>query len=675
MKKQLLRSSLEHFIGIFLIVMLLLAGTPAQRAAANTGTTRSVDGTNGVDAGNCTLVYCRTIAYAIGQSSGGDTIQIAAGIYFERITVNKSLTFTGSGMNTTILDGSSGGRVMEVPTGKTVAFNSLTIQHGSTTGGGGGIENYGTLSLYLVKVTNNTAAIGGGISSSGDLIMWDSAISGNNAVTGGGLALAGSNSLVTLMRVTISGNTASGYSGGLHDQTDNTVSGFLTLANVTISGNTANLNGAMTNTNHAVTLVDNSTFAGNSFSAAGANGGIANYASINFRNTIIADNRGTNCYEDSASIWISLGNNLDSRNDCLFTAPGDLHNTEPRLRLLADNGGPTQTMALSPRSPAINAGDDTTCNNGPVYGIDQRGVTRPVGAHCDMGAFEYNSTYTLAARDDFDGDGNTDPAKFISSAGSVWWLKSSTGLWDGKWLGSDTFAYAGASDYDGDGKTDPAKFYSATGTVWWVKSTTGLLDGQWLGPDTFTYISGSDFDGDGRSDPAKFYPATGTVWWVKSTTGILDGQWLGEDSFQYVSGSDFDGDGKTDPAKFYPATGTVWWVKSTTGTIDGMWLGSDTFTYVPASDFDGDGRTDPAKFYPATGTVWWVKSTTGTLDGAWLGPEAFTYVAGCDFDGDGKTDPAKYVASPHILSWLRSSTGLWGSVDLGTGTYTLALGQ
>ena len=277
--------------------------------------------------------------------------------------------------------------------------------------------------------------------------------------------------------------------------------------------------------------------------------------------------------------------------------------------------------------------------------------------------------------DDYDGDGKTDPAKFYSTTGTVWWLKSTTGLWDSTWLGSDAFTYVGASDFDGDGKTDPAKFYPATGTVWWVKSSTGTLTGQWLGADTFTYITGSDFDGDGRSDPAKFYPATGTVWWVKSTTGNLEGQWLGGDAFQFVSGSDFDGDGKTDPAKFYPATGTVWWVKSTTHTIDGMWLGPDTFTYVPASDFDGDGRTDPAKFYPASGNVWWVKSSTGTMDGAWLGPGTFTYVAGCDFDGDGKTDPTKYDSSTHILSWLNSSTGLWSSVDLGTGTYTLALGK
>jgi hypothetical protein len=278
-------------------------------------------------------------------------------------------------------------------------------------------------------------------------------------------------------------------------------------------------------------------------------------------------------------------------------------------------------------------------------------------------------------RDDYDGDGKTDPAKFDPATGIVWWLKSSTGTWDGKWLGSDAYYYVDASDFDGDGKTDPAKFYPATGTVWWVNSSTGTVGGQWQGGDTYQYISGSDFDGDGKTDPAKFYPATGTVWWVNSTTGKVGGQWQGGDSFQYVSGSDFDGDGKTDPAKFYPATGTVWWVRSSDGKVGGQWLGGDSFQYVPASDFDGDGKTDPAKFYPATGTVWWVRSSDGQLAGAWLGPGSYTYIAGDDFNGDGKTDPAKYDASTHRLSWLNVSTGIWTDVDMGTGTFTVVNGQ
>jgi len=49
-----------------------------------------------------------------------------------------------------------------------------------------------------------------------------------------------------------------------------------------------------------------------------------------------------------------------------------------------DNGGSTQTMALLPGSPAIDAGNNANC---PV--ADQRGVTRPQGDGCDIGAYEY----------------------------------------------------------------------------------------------------------------------------------------------------------------------------------------------------------------------------------------------------------------------------------------------
>jgi serine protease len=285
------------------------------------------------------------------------------------------------------------------------------------------------------------------------------------------------------------------------------------------------------------------------------------------------------------------------------------------------------------------------------------------------------ANFIAKVRDDYDGDGKTDPAKFDPATGIVWWLKSSTGTWDGIWMGGDTYQFISGSDFDGDGKTDPAKFYPGTGTVWWVRSSDHGLAGQWLGGDTYQYISGSDFDGDGKADPAKFYPATGTVWWVNSSTGSLGGQWLGGDSFQFVSGSDFDGDGKTDSAKFYPATGTVWWIRSSDGKTGGMWLGGDSFQYVSGSDFDGDGKTDPAKYYASTGNLWWVRSSDGKTDGAWFGPGTYTVIAGDDFNGDGKTDPAKYDSSTHTLSWLNTTTGIWTNIDMGPGTFTLVNGQ
>jgi hypothetical protein len=85
-----------------------------------------------------------------------------------------------------------------------------------------------------------------------------------------------------------------------------------------------------------------------------------------------------------------LGHNLSSDASCVFTNVGSLNNTDARLGLLANNGGPTLTMALLPGSPAIDAGD--TAAAPPT---DQRGQPRPVGLAADIGAYEYGCTPRL----------------------------------------------------------------------------------------------------------------------------------------------------------------------------------------------------------------------------------------------------------------------------------------
>jgi hypothetical protein len=98
-------------------------------------------------------------------------------------------------------------------------------------------------------------------------------------------------------------------------------------------------------------------------------------------NTIVAATAaGTNFF----GTIIDGGHNLCSDSSANFTSPTSLSNTDPRLAPLADNGGSTPTMALLPGSPAIDAGDDSACPP-----TDQRGVPRPIGAHCDIGAFEF----------------------------------------------------------------------------------------------------------------------------------------------------------------------------------------------------------------------------------------------------------------------------------------------
>jgi hypothetical protein len=101
-------------------------------------------------------------------------------------------------------------------------------------------------------------------------------------------------------------------------------------------------------------------------------------------NTIVSGvSPALNCGANQLPVMTSLGHNLDSGTGCGVTGAGDLSGVNPLLGPLASNGGPTQTMALLSGSPAIDAGDDGACPSN-----DQRGVTRPQGSHCDIGAYE-----------------------------------------------------------------------------------------------------------------------------------------------------------------------------------------------------------------------------------------------------------------------------------------------
>jgi len=113
--------------------------------------------------------------------------------------------------------------------------------------------------------------------------------------------------------------------------------------------------------------------------------GISNSGSVTATGTIIANNNpGTNCFGNR--FQEPFGFNLDSGTSCRLSQATDLTGTDPLLGPLASNGGPTQTQALEAGSPAIDHGG-TSANGCPP--TDQRGVTRPQGPACDIGAFEF----------------------------------------------------------------------------------------------------------------------------------------------------------------------------------------------------------------------------------------------------------------------------------------------
>ncbi len=318
-----------------------------------------------------------------------------------------------------------------------VALNHSVVRGNTVAGGdadGGGIwlrvsSGYsGTLALDHTRVVSNTAANGtkpngGGVAvivqpgGTGVVTINDSTIAHNRAQYGGGAVMgvhggtpAGSLA-VTISRSTISNNLAADPAGGsaLGGGIE-TYYATVTIANSTISGNSVAdaywssgggiWMGSSSGSQSSILNLVNTTVAGNS--AVGEGGGITNYLSdtdasgmVYAVNSIVAGNtavEGRDCMAaDSgfASVgFTSLGHNIEGSYTCNFIDPTDQSHTDPLLGSLANNGGPTETHALLVGSPALGAASPTVCAADPVNAVDQRGVTRPQGAACDVGAYE-----------------------------------------------------------------------------------------------------------------------------------------------------------------------------------------------------------------------------------------------------------------------------------------------
>ncbi|MEX1103349.1 MAG: choice-of-anchor Q domain-containing protein, partial [Dehalococcoidia bacterium] len=314
-------------------------------------------------------------------------------------------------------------------------------------GGGGAIyNNGGTVTITGSTLTGNDAAQnfhGGGaiLSSQGTVTISDSVLSGNSSARDGGalMALGGtlavSNSIlslnssgsggaiaifqahVTVTNSSLSGNTAGGDGGAIFTlQTANV--GSVTITGSTLSDNHAGDTGGAININFAVVTIDSTTFSGNTGRVGGAidqngatltvtfstfagnstlvtnvAGGAIAKGAVNVGSATVTDSLVTGSGAQCAGT-IGGSNNLVGNSDAscgaAFTAVADV-----MIRSLADNGGTsslpggahTQTHLPLPGSPAIDAAT-VGC---PPPASDQRGVTRPQGAACDIGSVELSA--------------------------------------------------------------------------------------------------------------------------------------------------------------------------------------------------------------------------------------------------------------------------------------------
>jgi CSLREA domain-containing protein len=353
--------------------------------------------------GDCSLreaiTAANTNAAVDGCTSGAageDTVVVPAGTFTLAVAgtgedaaatgdldLTESAVVRGASAETTIVDGADLDRVFDVTAaGATARLEDLTVRNGSVADGAG-IRNAGTLTLLRVAVSQNQAT--------------------GNA---GGILNAAPAAMLTVTGSTLSGNTSGQTGGGL-----GTEGGTVTVRNSTISGNQAECSGGgIALANGTTATLNNATIADNVADAnppppgacgAENNGGgifIGAGNTVNVSNTIFGTNRDQSSgadarHPDCSGTIASQGYNLiQDTTGCTVsgTTTGNITGQNPQLSPLADEGGTTQTHALRQGSDAVDAGNPAApgSSGSACEATDQRGVNRPQGPRCDIGAFE-----------------------------------------------------------------------------------------------------------------------------------------------------------------------------------------------------------------------------------------------------------------------------------------------
>jgi hypothetical protein len=415
----------------------------------------------------------------IANAVSGNIISFASNLSGGTITLTSAEIVPGTGLTVdasllaadiNISGGTGTKRLFTVSAGATLNLNSLTLMSGhgggaTANGSGGAIYNAGTLQLNGCTLSGNTSTVagseGGAIASTGagsSLAALNCIFSGNSdkgGSNGGGAICADTSTQLTCTNCTFSGNTSGTIGGAIHVLNNATA----TVTGCTFNGNggsTCQAGGALRCTNATVTLASSTLAANNCTSNGGGvdvqtggtftasqctisgntgslGGGICvDSGTLTLQNSIVAGNTATTGPDidlvNGAALTRSgasvVGNNTTVATIYPAGAPnanGDYAGTTGSpvnavLAPLGNYGGPTQTMALEPGSPALNHATVLT----PPITSDQRGF--PIVGSPDIGAYEAGTTTNYnawiyenlpasataaqhAAGADYDGDG------------------------------------------------------------------------------------------------------------------------------------------------------------------------------------------------------------------------------------------------------------------------------
>src|SRR5712692_2589111 len=343
------------------------------------------------------------------QISPGDTVVLQAGATYNLthcsdadIDIRANVTINGNGATIKSTCPNNEGGVLD--TDSALTLNSVVLTGGSTTSdNGGAISDFG-----------------------GALVINNSAIIGNSSTCDGGGVYHGASGGTTITNSTIANNTASGVGGGVYVDTGEG----LVITNSTISNNTASEGGGIEagtsvhliyttlvdNTNTAVpgscddsvqaNSEDNGRHATHHASIrpqvlAGVNLNVENIDGVaplsSFGTVIALPHGGSNCAGGGSVPLVntsSAGFNYSDDASCAFGSSTDKQQgADPQLAALAANGGLGPTRLPQSTSPLVNVIPISSCGGGNTLAgftvtTDERGVSRPQGSGCEIGAVE-----------------------------------------------------------------------------------------------------------------------------------------------------------------------------------------------------------------------------------------------------------------------------------------------
>ena len=398
-------------------------------ASAQTDRFVATSGSNGGN--NCASAAspCATIGHALGQSTAGDRIRVAAGIYTESVTVDRSIEVVGDGMEDTIIQAAAtpdtaSNRVFTVSSSDdTLTLRDLTVRHGFASGVSGVNSRGGAVYLsgsaleaeHVAFVANRANGRGGAIENAGGSVLLNFAdlrdnIAGavdGNFQRGGAIHNDGGGS-ITAINSFFRGNTGA-EGGAIYSFGSDSL---LSLTNVAVTGNLATSFGGGIANGAGPLMITNSTFSGNHSSAdTGAGGGAIRTGGSNphplIRNSVFHNNRDrTGTGTTTASISSSASSNprfshslvqgcggsgSGWNTDCGTDLGGNLPNQNPQFsEVIPPTSAPNAGGNVRQRtgSPMIDRG-----NNSYIAGVslDLDGLERIIDNIVDLGPYEFGN--------------------------------------------------------------------------------------------------------------------------------------------------------------------------------------------------------------------------------------------------------------------------------------------